>query len=81
MTSGIVEVTRATETAIQKAKIWLLLEGEEYDWIADMPSNALQDMIDSGMPTKEPDVNIFIDARERHQDPQKLLSLVNLTIR
>ena len=63
VTSGIVEVTRATETAIQKAKIWLLLEGEEYDWIADMPSDALQDMIDSGMPTKEPDVNIFIDAR------------------
>ena len=63
VTSGIVEVTRADANAIQKAKIWLLLEGEEYEWIADMPADAKADMINSGMPTKDPDVNIFIDAR------------------
>ncbi len=63
VTSGIVEVTRADANAIQKAKIWLLLEGEEYDWIADMPADAKEDMINSGMPIKDPDINIYIDAR------------------
>lgn len=63
VTSGVVEVTRADENAIQKAKIWLLLEGEEEDWVADMPASEKANMIAMGIPLKEPDINIFIDAR------------------
>jgi hypothetical protein len=63
VTSGVVEVTRADENAIQKAKIWLFLEGEEEDWVADMPADEKANMIAMGIPLKEPDINIFIDAR------------------
>ena len=63
VTSGVVEVTRADENAIQKAKIWLFLEGAEEDWVADMPADEKANMIAMGIPLKEPDINIFIDAR------------------
>ena len=63
VTSGVVEVTRADENAVQKAKIWLFLEGAEEDWVADMPADEKANMIAMGIPLKEPDINIFIDAR------------------
>ena len=63
VTAGIVEVTRADENAIQKAKIWLLLEGEEEEWASELSAAEKANMATMGIPLKEPDVNIFIDAR------------------
>ena len=63
VTAGVVEVTRADENAIQKAKIWLLLEGEEEEWASDLSADEKANMESMGMMWKEPDVNIFIDAR------------------
>ncbi len=63
VTTGIVEVTRADANALQRAKVWLYLEGEKFEWAEEMPADALEDMINMGRPIKEPDVNIFIDAR------------------
>ena len=39
--SGVIEVTRGNATAPQKAKIWLLLVGEEYEYLADILKKCL----------------------------------------